>query len=92
MPIIKSAIKRNRQNEKRRLRNKSVKTRIKTETKRFLSLLGNKEKAEEQLKLVHSLYDKAVKKGIIHKNTASRKKSRLAKMITTQGQEQAQKS
>lgn len=92
MPIIKSAIKRNKQNEKRRLRNKSVKTRIKTETKRFLSLLGDREKAEEQLKLVYSLYDKAVKKGIIHKNTASRKKSRLAKMIKTQGQVQAQES
>lgn len=79
MANIKSAQKRIKQTEKRTLQNKSVKTALKTTLKKFE--IGVGEKAENSADLyqaaVKSL-DKAASKGIIHKNTAARKKSRLA--------------
>lgn len=77
----KSAEKRARQAEKRRRRNVAQRTRIKTFTKRTLEELKKKdmEKAKESLTKLISTLDKAVKKGIIHKNTAARKKSRMSK-------------
>jgi small subunit ribosomal protein S20 len=79
----KSAEKRARQNEIRRLRNKAVKTRIKHATKnvRLSSDEGAKEEALDKLNTVKSIIDKAAKKGVIHKKTAARKISRLSKLI-----------
>jgi len=80
---ILSAEKRNRQNEKRRLRNKSYKTQVKTAQKFFLDALeaDSTEQAAKKLQEVESLVDKAVKKGVFHKNAADRKKSRLYKKL-----------
>ncbi len=79
MPHHKSAEKAWRQSEKRRLRNRMFKSRVKTEIKKFLSLLeaGDLVKAEEQLKLAQSLLHRGVSKGIFHKNKAANKISKL---------------
>lgn len=81
----KSAIKRARQNELRRLRNKSVKTRIKTIVKDVRSAAGENTGADMPAKIsaVQSVMDKASKKGVIHKRTAARKISRLAKLANS---------
>lgn len=81
----KSAEKRARQNEIRRLRNKAVKTRIKNITKdvRQASAEAAKEEAKANMDAAQSLIDKAVKKGVIHKKTAARKISRLSKLVNT---------
>ena len=81
----KSAIKRARQNEKRRLRNKSTITRIKNIVKgvRFTASENSKEAALAELNSAKSIIDNAVKKGVIHKKTASRKISRLSKLVNT---------
>jgi small subunit ribosomal protein S20 len=78
----KSAIKRARQNELRRLRNKSVKTRIKTIVKDVRSSAGeiSNEDMSAKISTVQSAFDKASKKGVIHKRTAARKVSRLTKL------------
>ena len=73
MPRLASAKKRLRQNEKKRLRNTAAKTRIKTETKKAL--------AGGDAKSAFSVIDRAAAKGIIHKNAAARRKSRLAKHL-----------
>ena len=74
-----SAEKSERQTEKRRLRNKMVKSRAKTLVKDFVLLVGEKKKDEAQKKLIElsTFLDKAVSKGIYHRNTAARKKSRM---------------
>ena len=79
MPHHKSAKKALRQSEKRRLRNKAFKSRVKTETKKFLSYLesGDFEKAETQLRVVQSLLHKGVSKGIFHWKKAANKISKL---------------
>jgi small subunit ribosomal protein S20 len=79
----KSAIKRTRQNEIRRIRNKSVKTRLKNVTKQVNSNLQGVSKDDAMLKLnlAKSTIDKAAKKGVIHRNTAARKISRLSKRV-----------
>ncbi len=74
MPNIKAAIKWVRQSEKRTLRNRDMKTRLKSIFKKA-RLSG----AEEIVRRAESQYDKAASKGIIHPNKAARKKSRLAK-------------
>ena len=81
----KSAEKRARQNEKRRVRNKAVKTRIKHLTKevRLASGEASKEDALAKLKAAQSIVDKALKKGVIHKKTAARKISRLSRLVNT---------
>jgi len=78
----KSAIKRARQNEIRRLRNKSVKTRIKTIVKDLRSSAAETSGKDMSAKIstVQSAIDKASKKGVIHKRTAARKISRLTKL------------
>ena len=83
----KSAIKRARQNEVRRLRNKSVKTRIKKIVKEVRSSAGENKGAEMPAKIsaVQSVIDKASKKGVIHKRTAARKISRLTKLANSTG-------
>lgn len=79
----KSALKRARQNETRRLRNKSVKTRVKKVVKDVRLAVGNASDETKSAKLIsaRSAIDKAVKKGVIHKKTAARKISRLTKLI-----------
>ncbi|MBO8130800.1 MAG: 30S ribosomal protein S20 [Candidatus Marinimicrobia bacterium] len=76
----KSVLKRVRQAEKRRLRNKHYKSLIKTMIKKVKSA-QTKEEAEELYKKAVSVIDKVASKGIIHKNNAARKKSRLAKYL-----------
>lgn len=81
MPIMKSAKKRLRQNIKHNLRNRSYKSALKTQVKNFLGVVkeGNVQAAKEELRLTVKKLDKAASKGILHKKTASRKKSRLTK-------------
>ena len=74
MPNLASAKKRLRQTEKKTLRNQIAKTRIKTETKKALA-------GEAELGAAQSVIDRAAAKGIIHPNTAARKKSRLARQV-----------
>lgn len=77
----KSAQKRHRQSLKRRLINRSRKSTIKTYTKKALSALTTGEDVAAAQSKVESLIDKAAKGSTLHKNTAARKKSRLAKAI-----------
>jgi small subunit ribosomal protein S20 len=81
----KSAIKRARQNELRRLRNKSVRTRVKSIVKDVRSAEDENTGADMPVKIsvVQSVIDKASKKGVIHKRTAARKISRLAKLVNS---------
>ena len=81
----KSAIKRARQNEKRRMRNKSTKTRIKNIVKglRFTVSEKSNEAALAELNIAKSIIDNAEKKGVIHRKTASRKISRLSRLVNT---------
>lgn len=83
----KSAIKRARQNEIRRLRNKGTKTRIKSIVKDVRSSVGEASSEETKVKLntAQSVIDKASKKGVIHKQTAARKISRLTKLANSAG-------
>ena len=78
----KSALKRARQNEIRRIRNKSVKTRVKNIIKDLkLAIDGeSKEAVPEKLNAAKSAVDKAAKKGVIHRKTAARKISRLSRL------------
>ena len=76
MPIARSAKKRLRQNKKRRLNNRSVKAYLKTITKKVRNA-EEKTEAENFLKEAYEAYDKAVTKGVIHKNNAARHKSKL---------------
>jgi small subunit ribosomal protein S20 len=77
-----SALKRHRQEEKKQARNKAVKTQLKTMIKKVReSALNQTEKTEELLKATVKKIDKAADKGIIHKNTAARKKARLMRFI-----------
>ena len=81
----KSALKRARQNELSRLRNKAVKTRVKSTVKdvRFSVEESSNGDVIAKLNAAQSLIDKASKKGVIHKNTAARKISRLSKLVNT---------
>jgi small subunit ribosomal protein S20 len=83
---IKSQIKRNRQNEKRRLRNKSVKSALKTAVRKFneAAATGDLEQAAVLQREASRRLDKAVSKGVIHKNQAANRKSALAKRLTSQ--------
>ncbi|MEX0822956.1 MAG: 30S ribosomal protein S20 [Balneolaceae bacterium] len=80
MPQHKSAIKRLRQNEKRRLHNKTRRSKMKTLIKKVTSET-EKEAAQKNLSEAMSFIDRLSAKGIIHKNTAARKKSKLSKHV-----------
>lgn len=80
MPIIKSAIKRAKQTLKRRERNISIKKDIKTAVKAFSA-----EPSAKTLAAAQSEIDTAVKKGLIKKNTAARRKSALSKIAKKAG-------
>jgi small subunit ribosomal protein S20 len=78
---IKSQIKRNKQNEKARLRNKAVKSELKTAIRKFREAeqAGDVEAALAQLRVASRKLDKAASKGVIHKNQAANRKSAIAK-------------
>jgi small subunit ribosomal protein S20 len=77
---IKSQKKRNITNLKRAERNKAVRSEVKTRTRNALATIGTEENAEA-LRLAVKRIDKAATKGVLHPNTAARKKSRLMKRI-----------
>jgi small subunit ribosomal protein S20 len=81
---IRSQIKRNRQNEQARLRNKSVRSALKTHARRVRESLaaGDREAAEAALRRATRAYDKAASKGVIHKNNAANHKARLARSLS----------
>lgn len=82
MPNIKSAEKRVRIIKKKTLRNRMVKSSTKTAVKKFNKfLVSDVAAAQNQLSATTSAIDKAVAKGVIHKNAANRKKSRLARAL-----------
>ena len=82
MANIKSQIKRNRQNEKRRLRNKAVRSELRTRTKSAVAAAEEGgENLVEATRLAIKKLDKAASKGVIHKNQAARRKSRLLAQI-----------
>ena len=83
MANIKSQIKRNRQNEKRRLRNKSVKSSLKTAIRKFREAAdaGNVDDAVAAQRHAARKLDKAVSKGVIHKNQAANRKSAITKKL-----------
>ena len=85
MANIKSQIKRIKTNEKARLRNKSVKSELKTYVRRTREAVeaGDKAAAEEALKKASRKLDKAVSRGVIHKNQAANRKSGLATLVAS---------
>ena len=85
MANIKSQIKRIKTNEKARLRNKSVKSSLKTAVRKFheATEAGDSAKAAELMRAASRQLDKAVSKGVIHKNQAANKKSAMAKRAET---------
>ena len=82
---VKSAEKRHRQSEERRQRNKAVKSSVRTSAKKFVLLARKKEtgEAEAALKDMIKKIDSAARKGIIKKNAAARKKSRMQRLFNT---------
>ena len=82
MANIKSQIKRNRQNEKRRMANKAVRSELRTRTKgAIIAAEADAVGADAAARLAMKRIDKAAAKGVIHKNAAARRKSRLAKRL-----------
>ena len=82
MANIKSQIKRNRTNEAARLRNKAAKSEIKTRIKTAVAAAaGGTETSADDLRVAVKRLDKAAARGIIHKNQASKRKSRLVRRI-----------
>jgi small subunit ribosomal protein S20 len=88
---IKSQIKRNRQNEKRRVRNRVYRGRARTYIKQARQTIeeGDIEEARQKAMLAISALDRAASKGVIHKNNAARRKSRLMKRLATLEKEAA---
>jgi small subunit ribosomal protein S20 len=80
---IKSQIKRNRQNERRRVANKSVRSALKTAAKkvRVAADGGELDAAQDGARAASRALDKAASSGVIHKRTAARRKSRLARLV-----------
>ena len=76
MPNIKSAMKRVKVSKKKNLRNRMIKSGVKTAVKKYEAAL-----TQEQLSMASSALDKAANKGVIHKNAANRKKARLARKL-----------
>ncbi len=83
MPTTKSAVKRMRTSEKSRQANIAVKSGVRTQRRKVLEAVaaGNRPEAEKGFSELASLYDKAVKKGVLKLNTVSRAKSRIAARI-----------
>lgn len=87
MPTNKQSKKRLLTNEKQRIRNKARTTAIKTAEKKFITVVeaGDAAAIQASLQIVFSKLDYGVKNGVIHKNKAARKKSRLTAMIKQSG-------
>ena len=87
MPNIKSAIKRVSVIEKKTMQNNMIKSEYKTAVRKFEAAVaeGNKEKAEELLRVATQKIDTACSKGVLKANTASRKKSNIAKKLNKIG-------
>lgn len=83
MANIKSQIKRNKQNEKAHQRNRAVKSELRTHVRKFREAVesGNVEAATSALQVASRKLDKAVSKGVIHKNQAANRKSAIAKKL-----------
>jgi len=81
MANIESQIKRNRQTVKRKTRNQAVRSELKTRTKAAMTAArsGDAEATEDALRKAQKRIDSAVSKGVLHKRTAARQKSRLAR-------------
>jgi small subunit ribosomal protein S20 len=84
MANIKSQIKRNRQNEKRNHRNKGLRSELKTRVKNTLAAAeaGDADQAQELSRQAQKRIDMAVTKGVLHKNTAARRKAKLVRDVT----------
>lgn len=81
MANIKSQIKRNRQNEQANQRNRAVRSELKTRSKKVDAAIEAGDDADEALRDAVKRIDQAAAKGVLHKNTAARRKSRLAKKV-----------
>jgi len=83
MPTSLSAGRRVRQNLKRRARNRAAKSKVKTQISKLLAALesGDVEASRREFRLASQAIDKAAGKGVLHRNTAARRKSRLAAMV-----------
>jgi small subunit ribosomal protein S20 len=83
MPHTRSASKRLRQNEKRRLRNRAIKHALKTQIKKVLATAksGTVEQLQKDYQLAAKKLDKAAAKRVVHPNLAARKKSQLARLL-----------
>ena len=88
MANIRSQIKRNRQNEARRLRNKAVRSELRTRSKVAVAFAGTEDSADA-LRLAVKRIDKAAAKGVIHKNQAANRKSRLMRRVAELQAEEA---
>ena len=84
MANIKSQIKRNRQNETRRQRNKAIHSSLRTSVKKVETAATAGEPTDELFREAQARIDTAVSKGVLHKKTAARKKSRLARRVSSQ--------
>jgi small subunit ribosomal protein S20 len=87
MATHKSALKRARQTARRNARNRALRSALRTVMKRFRARLEEKDlaTAQKELPSVHRAIDKAVTKGILHRNTAARNKSRMALALRKAG-------
>jgi small subunit ribosomal protein S20 len=85
MPVIKSAKKKMRQSEKHARHNRQIKDTLKDKIKAVK--LSEADSVAENLSKAYSEIDRAAKRNIIHKNTAARKKSKLAKLVATKSSE-----
>jgi len=81
LPNIKSAIKRVKVTKKKNLRNRMIKTAMRTSVKKFEAATAAGSADQQLLSATSASIDKAASKGVIHKNAANRKKSRLAKRL-----------
>jgi small subunit ribosomal protein S20 len=82
---IKSQIKRNKTNQKANDRNRAVKSELKTTVRQAREAIGSgdKDKAQAALKVATTKLDKAVSKGVLHKNQAANRKSAIAKQVAS---------
>jgi len=83
MPNNPSAAKRMRQEQKRRLHNRSIKSLVKTQITKARQAIDAEADAETAVRAAVSELDRAAKKGVIHPNNAARRKSRLMKQLNT---------
>ncbi len=85
MPQRKCAVKELRKNDHRQMHNLDIKTDLKKTIKKYLGLVGqkNKEEATSALRIVYKKLDKAAKRNILPKNTASRRKSRFSRLLAS---------